>query len=81
MAGRSISRIVRRGSYSTSAGTLGSGRVAGGSGKSNARRPFSSFTRTRPPRASLPNSSSSASGYLMFSWMTRASGLAPNSSS
>ena len=47
-----------------------------------ARRP-----RPRPARApcrrarSLPNSSSSASGFLMCSWITRASGRAPNFSS
>ena len=32
---------------------------------------------TPPPFLSLPNSSSSASGFLMFSWITRASGRAP----
>ena len=31
-----------------------------------------------PPLASLPNRSSSASGFLMYSCMTRARGLAPN---
>src|SRR5262245_23343806 len=36
-------------------------------------------TRTVPPPFdSLPNSTSSASGFLRCSWMTRASGRAPN---
>src|SRR5690606_5169766 len=40
--------------------------------------PFSfTFTVTVPPPTSRPNSSSSASGFLMCSWMTRASGRAP----
>src|SRR6056297_344883 len=34
-------------------------------------------TLTTPPLASLPNSSSSASGFLMCSWITRARGRAP----
>ena len=41
----------------------------------------STITLTVPPCSSLPNSSSSASGFLMCSWMTRASGRAPNFSS
>ena len=36
---------------------------------------------TRPPPASLPNSSSSASGRLILSWITRAIGRAPISGS
>ncbi|MCY1307879.1 hypothetical protein D9M70_578450 [compost metagenome] len=34
-------------------------------------------TLTTPPFFSLPKRISSASGFLMFSWMTRASGRAP----
>jgi len=41
----------------------------------------SSSTRTVPPPLSLPNKISSASGFLMLSWITRASGRAPNESS
>ena len=43
-------------------------------------RPRPAPARCRRAR-SLPNSSSSASGFLMCSWMTRASGRAPNFSS
>jgi hypothetical protein len=39
--------------------------------------PSTTETCTRPPWASLPNSSSSASGRLRFSWITRAIGRAP----
>ena len=35
------------------------------------------WTRTSPPFTSLPNRSSSASGRLIVSWITRASGRAP----
>src|SRR5260370_8569727 len=39
----------------------------------------STSTRTVPPPfTTLPNSTSSASGFLRCSWMTRASGRAPN---
>src|SRR5262249_37030654 len=38
-------------------------------------------TRTWPPPLSLPNSTSSASGFLMCSWITRAIGRAPICSS
>lgn len=64
--------------YSTSAGTFGSGVLPGGaSGNSKASLPSATLTRTTPPLASRPNSSSSASGFLMLSWITRASGRAP----
>src|ERR1700736_5185481 len=42
---------------------------------------FTSTTRTWPPLLSLPNSTSSASGFLMCSWITRAIGRAPICSS
>jgi hypothetical protein len=38
-------------------------------------------TRTWPPDFKRPNSTSSASGFLMCSWITRAIGRAPISSS
>ena len=44
---------------------------------SKAILPSLSTTLTWPPRTSLPNRMSSASGFLMFYWITRASGLAP----
>jgi RimJ/RimL family protein N-acetyltransferase len=45
--------------------------------KSKASLPSFSVTITWPPRISRPNRISSASGFLMFSWITRASGRAP----
>src|SRR5262249_52742086 len=40
-----------------------------------------SITRTWPPALSLPNSTSSASGFLIVSWISRAIGRAPICSS
>ena len=44
---------------------------------SNTSLPSLNCTFTWPPRISLPNRMSSARGFLMCSWMTRASGRAP----
>jgi hypothetical protein len=68
-----------RGSYSTSSGSFGAAGRRGGSSKAKASASSVGLlaTRTTPPLASRPNNSSSASGFLTCSWMTRASGRAP----
>src|SRR5579883_479480 len=71
--------------HSASTGSCAAGGNALGSGgrkvKTSLRAAPSPSASTRtvpPPLASLPNSTSSASGFLRCSWMTRASGRAPN---
>ena len=74
-------RLVQasRAAYSTtsdlrspSSSPSGRGRAGGvASMNSKARSPSLRVTLTAPPLASRPNSSSSASGFLMCSWMTR----------
>src|SRR6516164_1623308 len=68
--------------HSTNSGSCGTG-VAARSSKEKASPSSSALrvTRTTPPFANRPNSNSSASGFLMCSWITRARGRAPKSGS
>src|SRR5205807_581351 len=59
------------------AGTVGPGSCAGSYCRVSCEPSCETDTRTWPPLARRPNSSSSASGRLMCSWMVRAIGRAP----
>jgi uncharacterized protein len=69
-SGRSYSAVSSGGFFAGSCG-------APAASISSAISPSRTTTRTTPPLASLPNSSSSASGFLIVSWITRPSGRAP----